>query len=89
MILRESGTGSTPEQGLKDTDQLYQHYLSSLKSVFKIRDKILHYADRPKDSGYRSIHLIVETETENEWFPVLPIEVQIHTECQHLFRQTS
>lgn len=65
----------------------------SLSHVYAIYDNIKHmaksegcdivnvkdYIKNPKDSGYRSLHIILEVETEDEDFPKMKAELQIRT----------
>jgi len=79
-------TTCSPEQGLRDIDTLFQHCLAVLTSQnYKIRDKVFHYVNSPKESGYRAIHFVVESATGHPDFSILPIEVQLRTKCQHLW----
>ena len=78
-------TSCPPEHELHDVNQIFQHCLANLTEQFRVRDKIFHYIDNPKDSGYRAIHLVVDCDTDNPQFPTLPIELQIRTRHQHLW----
>jgi len=78
-------TKCSPQQGLMDIGRLYEHCFSRLSERFKVRDKVLRYTDTPKESGYRAIHIVAEGGTGDASFPILPIEIQIRTEYQHLW----
>lgn len=45
--------------------------------------KIYNYIEIPKESGYRSIHLVYKYQSENNIYNGLKVELQIRTKLQH------
>lgn len=70
---------------LSDIDNLYKT-LELLKNnvpdSYTLKDKISDYVQYPKESGYRSIHLVYKYHSNNE-FDGMNIELQIRTRLQH------
>lgn len=74
-------------RNLKDVKQLVESYKSS-----SIRHKLVHednYIEKPRDSGYRSWHLIYRYISDrNEIYNSLKTEIQIRTPLQHAWATT-
>lgn len=54
----------------------------NVPSEFTIH-KIYNYVEDPKDSGYRSIHIVYKHTSENHDYDGLKVELQIRTKLQH------
>lgn len=59
---------------------LVKQFLPNNFSIYKINDYV---NDRPKPSGYRSIHIVYEYSSEDQRYDGLRIELQIRTKLQH------
>lgn len=51
--------------------------------TLKTKDDDYDYVSHPKESGYRSIHLVYKHESNNKDYDGLQIELQIRTKLQH------
>ena len=80
----------TAENALKyESDYIGVRIITgSLKEVYEVAAEICQryhvvsmkdYIKKPKESGYRSMHVIIETETEDMDMPVMKVEIQIRT----------
>jgi ppGpp synthetase/RelA/SpoT-type nucleotidyltranferase len=73
--------------GIKDVNKLVKAFKSS-----RIRHKLSHeddYIQQPRDSGYRSRHLIYRyVSDKNEIYNGLKVEIQIRTPLQHAWATT-
>ena len=69
---------------LKDTKDLYKlkNILDKNKLNHKLK-RVVDYVERPKESGYRSIHLIYIYNSKIEKYNGLLLELQIRTKLQH------
>lgn len=68
---------------LKDTKDLSRLKKSlSINNNHKL-EKIVDYVEKPKDSGYRSIHFIYTYNSKNISYDGLKLELQIRTKLQH------
>ena len=69
---------------LKDTKDLYnlKKILDKNKLNHKLK-RVVDYVDRPKVSGYRSVHFIYEYNSKIDKYDRLLLELQIRTKLQH------
>lgn len=69
---------------LKDTKDLYKlkKVLDQNKLNHKLK-RVVDYVERPKISGYRSIHFIYEYNSKIDKYNKLVLELQIRTKLQH------
>lgn len=73
----------------------YRAVLKDTKDLFKLKkilekntnnhklNRIVNYVDRPKPSGYRSIHFIYTYNSKSDKYKNLQLELQIRTKLQH------
>lgn len=65
---------------LQDAFELLQNNVPENFSIRKINDYV---NDKPKQSGYRSIHIVYEYRNKDDRYDNLRIELQIRTKLQH------
>jgi len=68
---------------LKDTKDLLRLKKSLSNNNNHKLEKIVDYVEKPKNSGYRSIHFIYTYNSKNIKYDGLKIELQIRTKLQH------
>ena len=65
----------------KAKDVIKSHVFSGF--ILKTKDDDYDYVTYPKESGYRSIHLVYKHESDDKDYDGLQIELQIRTKLQH------
>lgn len=64
------------------TDNVYRTY-KKFKKICKKEsieiDSIKDYIKRPKQNGYRSLHIVIKYPSADNTFPVMKVEIQIRT----------
>lgn len=70
-------------QDVYSLQKAYELILSNVLENFKIYKTDDYVNDRPKASGYRSIHVVYQYKSEDERFDGLRVELQIRTKLQH------
>ena len=65
---------------LEKTFGLIKQYLPENFTIYKINDYV---NERPKSSGYRSIHVVYQYSSRDERYDGLRVELQIRTKLQH------
>lgn len=66
---------------VKELDKLHNALISQ-RSIHKL-EKVVDYVEKPKNTGYRSIHYIYKYSSTKEEYDELKIELQIRTKLQH------
>lgn len=66
----------------RDVFKLYQLYMKGHSA--HVLKSVHHYIDKPKDDGYRSVHLVYQYQNKSEpRYNGMLIEIQLRTQLQH------
>lgn len=69
-------------EDMEALNKTYKILQQNIPNEFVIH-KIYDYVERPKESGYRSIHIVYKHISEDETYNGLKFELQIRTKLQH------